>query len=266
MKAELAESNRALQRAELKVIDQNKVISDLGQEPDKKKRKASAAKGKPTSPDRSSFLNRYLTAKPKQSVIDDDSGDSEDDDEQTPSKILDDSSSEDDSSDDASEREDQEDKFKQLASFFLQGGKKDKKKKHHLKNSRYKTLVPSKDTDPTTKPLMKGAPEFLAMIFRSIYGRKEVKLELEAIKRPKNADALKPVKVNPEIYLRMTEKERKKDEPLKYIQNAVAKAAMPLAEAWNLLLDLEDSVRSTATPKMDDDEAGGGSVIAKSVF
>ena len=236
-----------------------KIIKDYVNLEPKRKVPNTAAVGKPSSPDRSSFLKRYLkVGEPNKSRgdVSSDSDDNTSDVEVSRPRPMDDddSSQSDDWSDDDSDKDDQTKKLKKLADFFLSSGKKDKKKKHHLKNTRYKSMVPNAEVDATSKSLMKGAPEFLDMIFRNIYSRKEVRTELETIKRPKNAEALKPVRVNPEIYLRMTEKERKKDEPMKYIQNAVAKAAMPLSEAWNVLLLLEDNIRSGATPKMTDEE------------
>ena len=115
---------------------------------------------------------------------------------------------------------------------LMQEGKKKKPKKSNLDlPDRYGTTGPKKSGDKVGPPLQDGIPELLNTIFRSIYSQKEIKEALESIERPENCDALKPVRINKEIYSRMTEKERKKDEPLKYISNAIAKAAQPLAYA-----------------------------------
>ena len=113
-----------------------------------------------------------------------------------------------------------------------------------IKIPRYAKPGPKKCDDKTCDPLQDGAQELLQAWFQSIYSRKDVKEALESIAQPANCDALKPVMINKEIYSRMNEKERKKDEPMKFLANGVAKASQPLAVAWNQLLLLENQLHT----------------------
>ena len=108
--------------------------------------------------------------------------------------------------------------------------KKSKKPKSDLPD-RYKTAGPKK----TGPPVQPGVLELLKTMFRSTYSKQEIK-ETEKIETPENCDALKAVIINKEIYSHMTEQQRVTDQPMKYIGNAVAKAAQPLVYAWNELL------------------------------
>ena len=119
------------------------------------------------------------------------------------------------------------------------------KKKKSLKLPRYAHAGPQRNEDKLCGELQEGAPELLETLFRSVYSRKEIKETLENIERPSNCEALRPVMINKEIYSHMSEKERKKDEPLKFIANAVAKASQPLANVWNQLLQLETDLRES---------------------
>ena len=154
------------------------------------------------------------------------------------------SSSSSSSSDEDSDSDDQS-KEKRLLKVFAKTVLKPKKKKvKSIKIPRYAKPGPKKRDDKTCEPLQDGAPELLQAWFRSIYSRKDVKEALESVARPANCDALKPVIINKEIYSRMNEKERKKDEPMKFLANGVAKASQPLAATWNQLLLLENQLRT----------------------
>ena len=110
---------------------------------------------------------------------------------------------------------------------------------------RYKKAGPKKSGDKIGPPVQAGLPELLQTIFRSIYTREEVKDCLAEVEMPENCPALKPVCINKEIYGHMTEKERKADEPLKFIANALAKASQLLVYAWDQLLKAEQVVRKS---------------------
>ena len=129
--------------------------------------------------------------------------------------------------------------------------KKRKKPKVGLKHPHYAAPGPKSAQEVLGPKLQDGASEYFHNIFHSIYSRKEVKEKLEAVPHPQNCSALKPVMINKEIYSRMSEKERKLDEPMKYISNGVMKASQPLAAAWNSLLMVEDALRAEKGKQLD---------------
>ena len=111
--------------------------------------------------------------------------------------------------------------------------KKKTKEKPKLGLPRYVSTGPKRRDDKTGPGLQGGAPELLETFFRSLYSCKEIKETLDSVTCPENCDALKSVMINKEIYSRMQEKERKWDEPMKFIANGVAKASQLVALVWN---------------------------------
>ena len=159
------------------------------------------------------------------------------------------------SSSECSEGSDQEsnEAAKAFIKLLTKKQKKKSKFKPGLKHPRYVKPGPKQGQEILGPNSQEGAPEFLENVFHSLFPRKEVKEKLESIQRPANCPALKPVMINKEIYSRMDDKERKFDEPMKFISNGVAKASQPLAAAWNELLEVEDALRAQKGDSLDDD-------------
>ena len=93
-----------------------------------------------------------------------------------------------------------------------------------------------KDDKSEEDPVGDDIPPELAEVLRKWWwtppDKDEVKKMLKLPRRPANADAVKKVWMNTEVFKRISPKGREADNPYRYINNSIAKGAQPLVAIW----------------------------------
>ena len=87
--------------------------------------------------------------------------------------------------------------------------------------------------------------------FHGYVAPSEIKRLQEKAERPSNANSLKPVKINAELYYAIASEGVQQDKPLSYIGQAITKGCQPLASLWNTLIDMD--IKCKDSKKMDKD-------------
>ena len=105
--------------------------------------------------------------------------------------------------------------------------------------AKYKDVGPKGSEDLQCDPIPPLLAETLSVWFRSIFTNEEIRSKLLEARRPSNADALKPILINKEVYKSLSREEKEKDRPLKCIANAVCKGSQSIVLAWSKLLHTE---------------------------
>ncbi len=114
--------------------------------------------------------------------------------------------------------------------------------------AQYESQHSQKLLDHTTGSITPELAKVLEKWFYGSYTSDEIKTRVETIFRPQNAAALIPCRINDEVYNRLTADVKAADKELRYINNAVAKAAQPLAVLWDAVIKAIE-IRKTHDPK-----------------
>ena len=110
----------------------------------------------------------------------------------------------------------------------------------------------SEADDPTCDDIPRPMADCLIKWFREPHTGTEIQETLKLCERPKNAEALKVIQLNPEIKKWMSRADDHKDQRMKWLATVAPKAAQPLARAWAQLCEVEFAMQqdqdAAATP------------------
>ncbi len=102
--------------------------------------------------------------------------------------------------------------------------------------------------DKTTEPLQKDLPLVLEKWFCGHFSNEDVKAKLEGVAQPANVDVIIPCRINDEVYQRLPAEVKNGDRDMRYINNAVTKAAQPLCQVWSTLIMVIGVVKQQKPP------------------
>ena len=105
--------------------------------------------------------------------------------------------------------------------------------------AKYAACGPQEEPDPTTAPILDSLAGQLNKWFHGYVAPSEIKRLQEKAELPGNATALKPIKINAELYYAIASDGVQQDKPLSYIGQAITKGCQPLADLWNTLVDAD---------------------------
>ena len=109
------------------------------------------------------------------------------------------------------------------------------------------------EPDPTTAAIMDKLVPQLEKWFHRHVAPSEIKRLQEKADRPSNANCLKPIKINTELYYVIAGDRIQQDRPVSYLGQAVAKGCQPLASLWSELVSIDMQVKdSKGTNVMED--------------
>ena len=114
-----------------------------------------------------------------------------------------------------------------------------------------------KNTDPTTSAISEFLLPILETWWWQPFDKEDIKETLGLCLRPENAEVLKKVHINEEVFKRIGPKGRQADEGLRYINHALTRAAQPLALAWDQVISAENCFKDH-----DEADASGNVTIA----
>ena len=121
----------------------------------------------------------------------------------------------------------------------------------HLMKKQMKELLDGYDTakpryleDKTTDPIHDGLAKLLQTWFWTPFTTDEVKDLLLKPLHPSNAEALIPCRINEPVFYNLLGGGVNKDQPVRFIQNALVKACQPLASAWATIIKVESYFKS----------------------
>ena len=96
----------------------------------------------------------------------------------------------------------------------------------------YEDTKPRQLEDVTTDPIPQPLADTLKTWMWKHYNADEIKKLQEKARRPKNVDALIPLKIKEELFQAISPRGKIVDARYRYIQNALAKGCQPIAMVW----------------------------------
>ena len=119
--------------------------------------------------------------------------------------------------------------------------------------AKYAASGPQEEPDPTTAAIMDKLVPQLEKWFHGYVAPSEIKRLQEKAERPSNANCLKPVKINAELYYAIAGDGIQQDRPVSYIGQAVAKGCQPLASLWSELVSIDMKVKDSKGTNVTED-------------
>ena len=108
----------------------------------------------------------------------------------------------------------------------------------------YEGLPPKVKTDNTGPDIATNIANLLKSCWHVPFGKDEIVEILEEQVRPANVTAVKPLEVNPEV--RLSKAERKKEQDLRYVGNAICAAGKGVAYLMDMCANAESKLRQIA--------------------
>ena len=109
------------------------------------------------------------------------------------------------------------------------------------------------EPDPTTAAIMDKLVPQLEKWFHGYVTPSEIKRLQEKAERPSNANCLKPIKINAELYYAIAGDGIQQDRPVSYLGQAVAKGCQPLASLWSELVSIDMQVKDSKGTNVTED-------------